>query len=120
MPKLIARLEKSTPPSTLPIGGITTLSTSEETILPKAAPMITPTARSTTLPLLMNSRNSFTNDIKILRIYERTNVQSFIVTAQDRIRPPAYLITIGHTAFIGVFGKRIRMVVEDLIPVTER
>src|SRR5438270_10163693 len=32
--------------------------TSESTILPKAAPMITPTARSTTLPLTANSRNS--------------------------------------------------------------
>src|SRR5579883_2481327 len=33
--------------------------TSEETILPKAVPMITPTARSTTLPRRANSRNSF-------------------------------------------------------------
>ena len=32
--------------------------TSEETILPKAAPMITPTARSTTLPFMANSLNS--------------------------------------------------------------
>src|SRR5436305_15276806 len=32
--------------------------TSEVTILPNAAPMITPTARSTTLPFIANSRNS--------------------------------------------------------------
>src|SRR3979490_197939 len=33
--------------------------TSEVTMPPKAAPMITPTARSTTLPFMANSRNSF-------------------------------------------------------------
>src|SRR5215475_14168333 len=33
--------------------------TSEVTIAPKAAPMMTPTARSTTLPFMANSRNSF-------------------------------------------------------------
>ncbi len=32
--------------------------TSEDTILPKAAPMMTPTARSTTLPFIANSLNS--------------------------------------------------------------
>src|SRR3984893_15275336 len=33
--------------------------TSEVTMLPNAAPMMTPTARSTTLPFMANSRNSF-------------------------------------------------------------
>src|SRR5258708_33022212 len=33
--------------------------TSEVTIAPKAAPMMIPTARSTTLPFIANSRNSF-------------------------------------------------------------
>src|SRR5215218_2691728 len=33
--------------------------TREVTMLPNAAPMITPTARSTTLPFTANSRNSF-------------------------------------------------------------
>src|SRR3954454_4996423 len=33
--------------------------TIEVTIAPKAAPMMTPTARSTTLPFIANSRNSF-------------------------------------------------------------
>src|SRR5437763_16710582 len=32
--------------------------TTESTILPKAAPMMTPTARSTTLPFIANCRNS--------------------------------------------------------------
>src|SRR5947207_527173 len=50
---------KSTPPRSRPIGGIRTSLTSEETILPNAAPMITPTARSTTLPRMANSLNSF-------------------------------------------------------------
>src|SRR5512139_3660713 len=33
--------------------------TIEVTMAPKAAPMMTPTARSTTLPFMANSRNSF-------------------------------------------------------------
>src|ERR1700759_1087201 len=33
--------------------------TSEVTMAPNAAPMMTPTARSTTLPFIANSRNSF-------------------------------------------------------------
>src|SRR5258708_28835742 len=39
--------------------GMMTSPTSEVTMLPKAAPMMTPTARSTTLPFIANSRNSF-------------------------------------------------------------
>src|SRR5687767_13670960 len=46
-------------PSSSPSGGISTPSTSVVTILPNAAPMITPTARSMTLPRAMKSRNSF-------------------------------------------------------------
>src|SRR5579871_132106 len=49
---------KSTPPSSFPIGGMSTSFTSELTIAPKAAPMMTPIARSTALPLRANSRNS--------------------------------------------------------------
>src|ERR1700732_4079416 len=45
-----------------PIGGISTSSTSDETILPKAAPMITPTAKSRTLPRMTNALNSFNMD----------------------------------------------------------
>src|SRR5437016_13925920 len=39
--------------------GMMTSPTSEFTIAPKAAPMMTPIARSTTLPFIANSRNSF-------------------------------------------------------------
>ena len=41
-----------------PIGGIKTSLTSEVTMAPKLAPMITPTARSTTLPRMMNVLNA--------------------------------------------------------------
>src|SRR6185436_19725281 len=51
-------LPKSTPDSSRPIGGITTSSTSDLTMSLNDAPMITPTARSMTLPRAMNSRNS--------------------------------------------------------------
>src|SRR6185503_14559505 len=47
------------PPSSRPIGGIRMSLTREVTIVPNAAPMITPTARSTTLPRMMNVLNSF-------------------------------------------------------------
>ena len=40
------------------MGGMITSATRELTIFPKATPMITPTARSTTLPRMANSRNS--------------------------------------------------------------
>src|SRR5213079_3067585 len=39
--------------------GMITSPTSEVTMPPKAAPMMTPTARSTTLPFIANSLNSF-------------------------------------------------------------
>src|SRR5436190_554208 len=42
-----------------PIGGITTSLTSEVTTFPNAAPMMTPTARSMTLPRAANCLNSF-------------------------------------------------------------
>jgi hypothetical protein len=41
------------------MGGMTTSDTKEETIFPNAAPMITPTAISTTFPLTANSLNSW-------------------------------------------------------------
>src|SRR5258708_36255754 len=40
-----------------------TSSTSDETIFPKAAPIITPTAKSTTLPRMANSLNSFSTGV---------------------------------------------------------
>jgi hypothetical protein len=57
------RLEKSTLPSSNPIVGISTSLTSELTILPNAAPMITPTARSITFPFIANSRNSLSMEV---------------------------------------------------------
>ena len=50
---------KSTPPVSTPKTGMSTLSTSDDTILPKAPPIITPTAMSITLPFMANSLNSF-------------------------------------------------------------
>src|SRR2546430_672527 len=58
---------KSTPPRSRPIGGIRTSLTSEVTILPNAAPMITPTARSTTLPRMMNVLNSLSMGLSPVR-----------------------------------------------------
>src|ERR1700732_3477146 len=51
--------EKSSPPVSRLTGGMMTSLTSEVTIDPKAAPMITPTARSKAFPLTANSLNSF-------------------------------------------------------------
>src|SRR5277367_6688329 len=53
------RLEKSTRPSSLPSGGINTSSTKDATIFPKAAPIMIPTAMSSTFPRMANSLNSF-------------------------------------------------------------
>ena len=52
------RSEKSTLPRARPIGGMMTSSTSDFTMVPKAPPMMMPTARSTTLPRIANSLNS--------------------------------------------------------------
>src|SRR6201992_2181489 len=50
--------EKSTPPNASPIGGMMMSLTSELTMPVKDAPMITPTARSMTLPRMANFLNS--------------------------------------------------------------
>ena len=52
VPIVTARSLKFTPEGNKPIGGMMMFSTSAETILPNAAPMTTPTARSMTLPLI--------------------------------------------------------------------
>src|SRR5262249_19426081 len=54
---------KSMPPTSTPMGGIRISLTREETIFPKAAPMMTPTARSTTFPRMMKALNSLITDI---------------------------------------------------------
>jgi hypothetical protein len=63
--------EKSTLPTSWPIGGISTSSTSDVTIFPNAAPMITPTAKSMTLPRMANSLNSFSTDVLLYFIRSR-------------------------------------------------
>src|SRR5437870_4523769 len=63
---LMARLLKSTPPIIAPIGGMMTSLTMEVTILPNAAPMMIPTAMSTTLPFMANSLNSLTIPMTLL------------------------------------------------------
>src|SRR5512132_552301 len=60
---MMNQLLKSRPPKTRLTTGMIKSLTSESTILPNAAPMITPTARSTTLPLTANSRNSLMIDM---------------------------------------------------------
>src|SRR5580704_6108829 len=56
------RFEKSTLPITTPMGGIRTSVTSEVTILPNAAPITMPIAKSSTFPRMMNSLNSLNID----------------------------------------------------------
>src|SRR6185503_14312554 len=58
----------------MPTRGMIRSATSEETILPNAAPMITPTARSMTLPFTAKSRNSLS---MLMR------VSSWVVHLQD-------------------------------------
>src|SRR2546425_3113770 len=57
--KMTNLFEKSSPPLRTLIGGMITSFTSEVITEPKAAPIITPTARSTALPFTANSLNSF-------------------------------------------------------------
>src|SRR5579864_4415609 len=58
------QLLKSRPPTARPTSGMIKSLTSESTILPKAPPMMTPTAKSTTLPLTAKSRNSLMKDME--------------------------------------------------------
>ena len=59
--RLMNRSVKSTPPIKIPRGGMMMSFTTEDTILPNAPPMITPTAMSTTLPRRANALNSVKN-----------------------------------------------------------
>src|SRR5215471_6981947 len=56
------RFVKSTPRRRSPIGGMITSCTNDDTIFPNAPPMITPTARSMTLPRIANSLNSLNTE----------------------------------------------------------
>lgn len=55
-------------PVNSPIGGINMPSTSEVTMRLKAAPIITPTASSITLPRAIKSLNSFTNPDSLINL----------------------------------------------------
>lgn len=70
------RSVKLTLPINQPIGGMMMSSTSEVTILPNAAPMITPTARSTTFHFIAKSRNS--RSTLIYKIYKKINTKSIV------------------------------------------
>src|SRR6266576_3744436 len=62
---MMKKLEKSSPPKILPMTGMIRSLTSDSTILPNAAPMMTATARSITFPLTAKSRKSFSIDMMI-------------------------------------------------------
>ncbi|CKG22296.1 Uncharacterised protein [Streptococcus pneumoniae] len=59
LPNVIFKSVKSTPPNTIPSNGVMISFTKELTILPNAAPITTPTAKSITFPLKANFLNSF-------------------------------------------------------------
>src|SRR5439155_1692160 len=67
-PRTTKKFEKSTPPSILPIGGMRMSLTIELTTVPNAAPMMTPIARSTALPLSANSLKSFSMGVSFTAI----------------------------------------------------
>ena len=60
------RLLKSGQPIILAITGITRSAITESIIVLNAPPIITPTARSMTFPLMANSLNSLTNPILLI------------------------------------------------------
>src|SRR5436190_23973863 len=76
--RLMNRSLKLTPPMILPMGGMRMSLTMEVTILPKAPPIITPTARSTTLPFRANSLNSF-NMLMVFRWVEFSACPIFVL-----------------------------------------
>src|SRR5690606_37048913 len=61
--RMMNRFEKSTLPRISPISGMKTSSTRDETMVTNAAPIMTPIARSMTLPLMAKSRNSLSMDM---------------------------------------------------------
>ncbi len=63
-PTMYSRPLKSIPPVRTHTRGMMISPTTDETILPKAVPMTTPTARSMTFPFIAKSRNSLNMDIE--------------------------------------------------------
>src|SRR6185295_11300252 len=76
------RFWKSTPPRSSPIGGMRMSLTNEVTILPKAPPMITATARSITFPRATKSLNS----LSIEAILSKVSAESQSVAADESCR----------------------------------
>src|SRR5471030_2228391 len=74
--RVMAKSLKSTPPISRPIGGMTTSPTNDETILPKAAPMMIPTAMSTTLPLTAKALNSLSTPIGYFLVTDEVGERS--------------------------------------------
>src|SRR5512139_630561 len=81
VPRAMNRLEKSRPPNTAPTIGMMRSLTIDSTILPKAAPMMTPTARSMALPLTANSLNS---DMKLMLSPSIVGETSLLIVAPAR------------------------------------
>src|SRR5947208_16913220 len=83
------KFEKSTLPKANPIGGMRTSSTNEAMILPKAAPITTATAKSSTLPRITNSLNSFSMSSSLFaqlssssNYRDKKNQQTFLLPDQ--------------------------------------
>ncbi len=64
----IAREEKSRPPASRLVIGMMMSSTKDLTMAVKAPPTATPMAKSTTLPRLMNSLNSFRKELWVMAL----------------------------------------------------
>ena len=71
VPMLAVSSDRSTPLVMAPTMGMMIASTSDETILPKAPPITTPTARSMTLPRIANCLNSVSRLIPFSLVVRR-------------------------------------------------
>ncbi|MNG04130.1 hypothetical protein D3C84_872410 [compost metagenome] len=86
---VMARSLKSTPPISKPIGGMITSPTNDVTILPKAAPMMIPTAMSITLPLTAKALNSLITPIGYFLVTDEVGERSVnqqIASCSKRLR----------------------------------
>src|SRR5471032_511496 len=84
------KLAKSTPPSAKPIGGMMTSLTSELTMPVKEAPMITPTARSTTVPRTANFLNSSIRAMEPSIVAKKGKRGVRLITARRLNKPPRH------------------------------
>src|SRR5271166_3735392 len=94
---------KSTPPVSMPSGGIITSLRKEETIFPNAPPMITPTAMSTTLPLTANSLNSSTIFMDLRSLWDASlgdPLVSFVALGDARAADSFLIVGAWHDASV--------------------